>query len=125
MVNYSFGINIMFMGDEKVVSRHFGVITPGYAMLSYLSEYDEEATASVIENLEQVISGEQEESDPWGTDFCVITSSKDVSEIQYHDFDKDDWQENPLFTEMPTVWLLDMMKDWALFLAKNPRKSYN
>jgi hypothetical protein len=26
---------------------------------------------------------------------------------------------------MPTVWLLNMMKDWALFLAKNPKGSYN
>jgi hypothetical protein len=94
-------------------------------MLSYLSGNDEEATISIIENLEKVIAEELDEYGPWGADFCVITSYKEVSKIEHYDFGKDDWDEHPLYTDMPTAWLLAIMKDWAIFLKNNPRELYS
>lgn len=122
MVNYGFGVNVMYQGGVKTVSQQLGVT--GYAMLGYLNVNKNEATVSIVASLKEVIAGNVSEFGPWGADFCVITSYKDVSKIEYYDFAKDNYEDEPLFTEIPTDWLLTVMKDWLIFLNQNPKETY-
>jgi hypothetical protein len=93
-------------------------------MLHYLHGYNRLVFVDeVLQNIAKVIRGEQEEY-AWGQDWCIITSLREQSTIQYYNHDIPDWLDKPLYLEIPTAWLVTMMRDWRLFLELNPKEHY-
>ncbi len=125
---YAFGMSVKLLENysKEYVDYRLGVAEPQYSMLNYLSINELPATIKIIENLERVINGTQIEYDPWGADFCIIASYKEKSVIDHHiDPQTGEWALDPIYkTEIPTAWLLQMMKDWKIFLENNPKEKY-
>ncbi len=124
--SYGFGITIYYKNNERNVRIGLGTAEPQYQMLNYLSEYNSiNAVDEVLEEFNKVINGEKDFWG-WGTDFCLILTKKDVSIIDHHiDPQTGEWALDPIYkTEIPTAWLLQMMKDWKIFLENNPKEKY-
>jgi len=93
-------------------------------MLSHLSTLKAEAVRQIIGSLENVIAGHLEEYGPWGEDFCRVRSTKETSHLEYYDYSDDNHWISGLTTDMPTLTLLLIMRDWLTFLTTNPRHGY-
>lgn len=125
---YRFGFSIKLLkdGSKEYVDLGIGSGEPEFQMLSYLSVNKLPATKNIIENLERVLRGDQEYYGVWGADFCNIVSFKDRSSIQ-HCLNPENGEmesENKFQIDISTQWLLQMMKDWKLFLETNPKEKY-
>lgn len=89
-------------------------VDPPYEMLfdvanGYLSTSS--GVRDVIQNIEKVQRGELEKFSWGGSDYCIIDTYKDESNISY------DFGENE--TSVPTPDILKLMKDWERFLVSN------
>ncbi|KOY84543.1 hypothetical protein AD998_20330 [bacterium 336/3] len=127
MFSYSFGVSFNLNDNSKKAYIGLGSSEPQYPMLSYLSQYNSISAANeVIEELSAVISGEKEFWG-WGTDFCSIVSYKKTSLIEHHiNPQNGEWSLEPDFQiNIPTSWLLQMFKDWRIFLENNPIELYS
>ncbi len=126
MFSYGFGVSFNLNDNTKKVYLGLGSSESQYQMLSYLSQYNSISAADeVIKELNAVISGEKEFWG-WGTDFCLIVSYKRYSLIEHHiNPQNGEWSLEPDFKiDIPTSWLLQMFKDWHIFLKNNSIELY-
>lgn len=122
------GISVKLLDDNSkiYVEYSLGVGEPEFQMLNHLSQYNSvESANELIQELTKVTNKSQEFWG-WGTDFCLITSYAEKSVIEHHiNPDNGDWALDPIYQiEIPTLWLLQLFKDWKLFLELNPKEKY-
>lgn len=119
MLIYNFAIIVNENRVSKVQTREkaFGV-EPPYGMLDYLSQSCRRISGvkQIIENLNKVLSGQQEQYGPWGHELAYLNSYKEKSAIIYEEYEDDKFIEKT--AEVPTAWLLPLMEDWLKFLEK-------
>lgn len=119
MLRYHFGISVIEMpgSNHRLRKKIFSVSIP-YEMLSYLSDgCPAEYTREIIENLEKVISKQEAEYGIWGHELAYIMSYHEKSEVSYTHTDKNGKVVESQI-EIPTSWLLKLMKDWLEFLDR-------
>jgi hypothetical protein len=97
-------------------------VTEPYQMLNYIAISEIDYVKADILCLQNVLNGELESYKEWGmNEMVLIDSYKEKSIIRY------DLLFSPLGDkniEVPTIELLALMQDWALFLESNQIDRY-